>query len=304
MHNIVYFIKEAFINFKRNWSTSLGAIITIFLSLFVIGLFMVATLMVNNILGTYQDQVTISVYIRDDAAQEDIDALTADIEAIDDVKGTTWISKEQALEDFSNSGSTNPEIIAQLDGANPLPASIRVELYDTQQVSAVAEQIMANPHFTAICDNPDDPTDSIKYGAQTVERLFTVINSIRYAGIAIVALLIFVTFIFINNTIRLAILARRREIGIMRLVGASNGFIRGPFLMESVLQALIGAGLACIFLALVKNLVIPRLQESVAWLNFSIANGVYLQVNLLLILIGLIVALFGCAIAMRRYLKV
>lgn len=304
MSNIFYFFKEAFINFKRNWSTSLGAIITIFLSLFVIGLFMVATIVINNVLGEYEEQVSISVFIADTAEQADIDTLTNYIEGLDDVSATTWVSKEQALEDFANSGATNPEIIEQLDGTNPLPASIKVELEDSQQVEAVANQILSNTTFTKICDNPDDPTDSVKYGQQTVQKLFQIINYIRYASAIVVALLVFVTFIFINNTIRLAIMARRREISIMRLVGASNAFIRGPFLMEGALQAILGAGLAIGLLAAVKQIMLPKIQSSIAWLDFTISSSAYMQINILLIAIGLLIGLFGSALAMRRYLKV
>ena len=118
---------------------------------------------------------------------------------------------------------------------------------------------MANQDFVDICDNADDPTDSLQYGQKTVDKLFSLTNAIRTAGIALIALLIFIAFIFINNTIRLAILARRKEIAIMRLVGASNGFIRGPFLAEGALHALIGALLAIFVLEIARNLVLPQM---------------------------------------------
>jgi len=168
----------------------------------------------------------------------------------------------------------------------------------------VADQILSNSAFTKVCDEPDNPTNSVKYGAQTVQKLFQVVNYVRAASVAIVALLIFVTFIFINNTIRLAILARRKEISIMRLVGASNGFIRGPFLMEGGLQAIIGSLLAIGLLTLVKNLAMPKLQATVAWLDFSVAGSSFTQISLVLVGIGLIIGLFGSALSMRRYLKV
>ena len=100
-------------------------------------------------------------------------------------------------------------------------------------VEDVAAQIEANNTFQKICDNPSDPSDSLRYGEKTVDRLFQLTSYVRVIGVALVGLLIFIALVFINNTIRLAILARRKEIAIMRLVGASNGFIRGPFLMEA-----------------------------------------------------------------------
>lgn len=168
----------------------------------------------------------------------------------------------------------------------------------------MANTILSNSTFIKVCDEPDNPTNSIKYGQQTVQKLFQVVNYIRVASIAIVALLIFVTFIFINNTIRLAILARRKEISIMRLVGASNGFIRGPFLMEGSLQAIVGSLLAVGLLGIIKATALPRMQQAIAWLDFSMSSGTFAQISIALVLIGLVIGLFGSALAMRRYLKV
>lgn len=302
--NVGYFLKESLINFRRNWSTSIGAVITIFLSLLIIGVFMVGGLVVNNIVSSVEDKVSIQVYISDDAAQEDIDALQSEIESIADVKSVTFTSKDQALADFKESMSSNPEIIDQLDGTNPLPASLDVELSDTQQVEVVAGEILDSATFQSICDNPDDPSDSLKYGQQTVQRLFKLTNYIRYVGIALVGLLMFVALIFINNTIRLAILARRKEISIMRLVGASNGFIRGPFLMEGALQSLIGAGLAIVCVAAVKKFILPKIASALTFLPVSISSAEYYRIYVMLLVAGLVIGLLGSALAMRRYLKV
>ena len=112
-----------------------------------------------------------------------------------------------------------------------------------------------------------------------------------------------VTFVFINNTIRLAINARRREIAIMRLVGASNSFIRGPFLMEGVLEAVIGALLAIAVLVVGAHMLLPVMAESMTFLTFAIPTMVMLGMSGLLLLLGLLLGLFGSAIAMGRYLK-
>ena len=117
-------------------------------------------------------------------------------------------------------------------------------------------------------------------------------------------MLAFIAFVFINNTIRLAISARRREIAIMRLVGASNGFIRGPFMMEGMLEALIGSALAVIVLSAGMSVVIPRLQNSLQFLSFDLPLSVLVLTHVALVVIGLLIGLFGSMIAMRRYLKV
>ena len=111
-------------------------------------------------------------------------------------------------------------------------------------------------------------------------------------------------FIFINNTIRLSITARRREIAIMRLVGASNGFIRGPFIIEGMIQALLGALLSIGSLELIRNLVIPQVASGISFMSFSVPMQIYYITYGSLVLLGLIIGLFGSMIAMRRYLKV
>ena len=165
-------------------------------------------------------------------------------------------------------------------------------------------EILANQDFVDICDNADDPTDSLQYGQKTVDKLFSLTNAIRTAGIALIALLIFIAFIFINNTIRLAILARRKEIAIMRLVGASNGFIRGPFLAEGALHALIGALLAILVLEIARNLVLPQMAVALPWLPIGVDLGMFLLIYLAMLVAGLVIGLLGSLFAMSRYLKV
>ena len=304
MSSIAYFIREAFKGFARNLSTALGSIVTIFLSLLIIGVFLVGGVVVDNIVDSVESKVSITCYIADDAEDADIQTVENFINGLDGVASVSFTSKDQALENFKNSMTSKPEIIEQLDGQNPLPASIDVELSEAQEVQAIADQIEANETFRAICDNPDDPSDSLKYGQKTVEKLFALTNYIRYIGIALIALLVFIAFVFINNTIRLSILARSKEISIMRLVGASNNFIRGPFSMEGALHALIGAGFAIACLQLLRMFALPRVQDALPWLPINVGSHTYLLIYLGLLVAGLIIGLIGSALAMRRYLKV
>ena len=301
MSSLVYFLKQSLQGFARNLSTTLGSIVTIFLSLFIIGVFLVGAIVIDNIVKSVESEVSITAYIADDASQADIDEVEEFIEGLDGVAAVTFTTKEEALENFREM-SSNAEIVDEL-GGNPLPASINVELSDPQMVQQVADQIEANPTFAKIADE-DDPADSLKYGQRTVERLFSVTNYVRYIGIALIVLLVFIALVFINNTIRLAIMARRKEIAIMRLVGASNGFIRGPFLMEGALHAVIGAALAALCLELLRRFALPRLQESLAFLPIDIDGGTFLIIYLILLVAGLIIGLIGSAFAMRRYLKI
>lgn len=304
MSSIGYFFKESLQGFTRNLSTALGSIITIFLSLLIIGIFLVGGVMVERLMSSVEDEVSITAYVADDANQTGIDKVMNDLRGVEGVATVNFTTKDQALEKFRSSMTSNPEIIDQLDGTNPLPASIDIELSDPQLVESVAAQLESNTTYRQICEDPANVGDSIKYGQNTVERLFTLTNYVRYIGIALIALLIFIAMVFINNTIRLAILARRKEIAIMRLVGASNGFIRGPFLMEGALHAIIGSLLAVGVLQALRVFALPQLQNAIKFLNFDIGGTTYLFICIALVVAGLVIGLIGSAFAMRRYLKV
>ncbi len=301
--NIGYSLREAFSHFFRNWTTSFGAVITIFLSLFIIGLFIVGSALVTSAIGTIEDTVTINVFISDDATDDEVQAFQEKLESWQNVQSVNFKSKEDALEEYRNMSSSADSTIAALDGENPLPRSYEVVMEDSSQVEDMASRIKEDTDFQAMADN-GDVDESVQYSQEMVGRLFQVTGYIRIACIVLVALLTFIAFIFINNTIRLSITARRREIAIMRLVGASNGFIRGPFVTEGVLQALLGALLSIGVLELVRNFLMPRVMNMVSWWQFEIPLEVYLMTYGALILVGLVIGLFGSAIAMRRYLKV
>lgn len=302
MSSFLYFLRESLISFVRNLSTALGSIVTIFLSLLIIGIFFIGGSVVERVVSSVENEVSIAVFIADDAPSTDIDSVKAFIKGLDGVNSVGFTTKEEALEKFK--ATSNSDIIDSLDGQNPLPASIDVELSDPQLVEQVATQIENNATFRQICDDPSNPAESLKYGEKTVDRLFVLTNYVRYIGIALIALLVFIALVFINNTIRLAILARRKEIAIMRLVGASNGFIRGPFLMEGALHAVIGSLLAVGVLELLRGLVLSRIQDALTWLPINLGVGTFLFIYVVLVIFGLLIGLAGSALAMRRYLKV
>ncbi len=302
MSSLGYFFKESLQGFTRNLSTALGSIVTIFLSLMIIGVFMVGAVMIDSMVSSVEDEVSITAYVADDADQASIDALSATIAGYEGVASVGFTTKDEALEAFSQTASS--DILESLDGVNPLPASIDVELSDPQLVEQIAAQIEANETFRAICDNPADPAESLKYGQETVGKLFQLTKYVRYIAVALIGLLVFIALVFINNTIRLAIMARRKEIAIMRLVGASNGFIRGPFLMEGALHALLGAGLAVGALQLMRMYAIPRVASALPFLAFDVSGTAYLMIYGILVGAGLVLGLLGSAFAMRRYLKV
>ncbi|MGB4442504.1 MAG: permease-like cell division protein FtsX [Coriobacteriia bacterium] len=302
--NFGYFAKESVTSFKRNWVMSLGAIITIYLSLLLVGVSVGSGFLLGQVVQSVEEKVSIRVYLKDGAATEDVDALQQELLANPEVATVTYTSKEQALEDFKNTMvADSPEIVEQLEG-NPLPASLDVDLKDPRNVMIVVDAIKASPSFAAVADRPDDPEKSLKYGQQIVNQLFAFTSILRTVSLVFVALLGVISLIFISNAIRLAIYARRKEIGIMRLVGASNWFIRTPFLMEGVIQSLVGAGLAIGSLALVWLYVLPAAKESLPFLPLTLTGAAAAQVSLILIVAGIVIGLIGSGLAMRRYLKV
>ncbi|MCL2757355.1 MAG: permease-like cell division protein FtsX [Coriobacteriia bacterium] len=301
MRSFFYFLKEALRNSRKNFGTTFGAIITIFLSLLVIGVFMVGSIVIDRIVQGVESEVNIQIFLHDDAADADVAMLKSFIEAIPDVKSVRKITKEEALEKFLE--MSDPAMIEALDGENPLPASLSIELKNPENVQQVVDEILVQGILISVIETPDNPAKSFRYGQQVIDQLFSIANAIRVVCLVLVIMLIFVALIFINNTIRLAIMARRKEIAIMRLVGASNGFIRGPFAMEGVIQAIVGAGLAILVTWKLSEQLLPQVNNLMPFLKIDYANLNLWVVYLILIAVGFVIGLFGSIWAMRRYLK-
>ena len=301
--NVGYFVRESIQNFRRNWVMSIGAVVTIFLSLLLVGIAMSFGYIASGIVQSVESKVTIQVFLKDGAPVADVDALQATLVNDPLVKGVDYVSKDEALEKFKTDMAESPEIVANIRG-NPLPASLDVTLKDPREVEAMVAKIKANPQFTKIADRPSNPEESLKYGQQVVKKLFAVTRIIRFVLIGFVIVLAVVSLIFINNTIRIAIYARRKEIAIMRLVGASNWFIRTPFFMEGILQSLIGAVLAIALISSTTAWLLPKVREAIPFLPLTLSSGDMAQISFVLVLVGIMIGLIGSGFALRRYLKV
>ena len=301
--NAGYFLKEAGTSFKRNWVMSFGAIVTIFLSLLLIGVSLLIGSAANSLITGTENKVTIEVFIKDDANQADVQGLQRNLETNSMVKRVDYVNKEQALQIFKQQMQKSPDVINNLEG-NPLPASLKIELNDTHDVDKVVATIKASPEFKKICDRPDSPESSLRYGQDIVQRLFNFTRVIRVVGIVFIVMLAVVSLIFINNTIRMAIYARRNELSIMRLVGASNWFIRMPFIFEGMIQAIIGALLAIGVIMLIQFLALPKIQSTIRFMSFGISNSFIWLISLILIAGGVVIGGLGSWLAMRRYLKI
>lgn len=301
--NPAYFFREAGTSFKRNWVMSLGAIITIFLSLLLIGASFMMSSVINSVISNVESKVSIQIFLKDDAATQQIELLQRQLATDPLVKSVNFTSKEQALSNFKKSMTQSPEVVDNFEG-NPLPASLDVELKDARSVEKVVATIKASDAFKKTCDRPEDPEKSLKYGQQIVKKLFSFTRVVRIVGLIFVIMLAVVALIFINNTIRLAIYARRQEIAIERLVGASNWFIRAPFMLEGIFQALVGAALAIASLLAIQFLVVPKIQTAISFMKFSLPSSTMWGISLVLIVASCIIGAFGSWLSMRKYLKV
>jgi len=299
-----YFLLESLSSFRRNWVMSLGSVITIFFSLLLVGLFVVTGLLVSDVVSSVEEKIMVQIFLKDGYPPEDLvilqTALASDVERVSSV---VYVTKEEALARFAEQTAESPEILEELPD-NPLPASLEVELTDAHYVSEVVEGIKANPSFTNLIANPDDPERDLKYGAEIIDKLFQFTNVTRIVVSVLVAMLAFVSLIFISNTIRLAIHARRDEVSIMRLVGASNWFIRMPFLLEGMIQGFIGAVLAIGVIVAVRVWAVPWVSENLPFLPVRLSATTTMHLGLVLAAAGMLIGLVGSAFALRRYLKV
>ncbi len=183
--NVGYSFKEAISHFFRNWTTSLGAVITIFLSLFIIGLFIMGSAVLNSVIGTVEDQVVINAFISDDADQADVQAFEAELKTWSNVKSVTYKDKDDAKAEYSSKMSGNADAtMSALDGQNPLPASFAIEMDDPSKVESTAEKLKKDADFQKIVDD-GDVNASVLYGQEAVSRLFQVTNYIRIAAVVL-----------------------------------------------------------------------------------------------------------------------
>jgi len=302
-----YFISETWSSFRRNWVMSLVAVSIIYISLLLVGAFFLMSSVVNEMASSFESKVSVQVFLKDDAVPADVQALQASIRKMPNVKSISYVTKEQALAIFKERTKNTPQLVEQLRN-NPLPASIEVALVSPREVQGVVNLIVKDPLTAKVVKTPANlgtakDTD-IKYGQNVVEALFAATGVVRVFAAGFLGLLLIVSLVLIGNTIRLAIYSRRREIGIMRLVGASNWFIRTPFLLEGVLQALIGSILAILTLVAAQALIVPWLQGNLKFLPVNIGGVTVAQLAALLVAAGVGIGLIGSGSAVRRYLKV
>jgi cell division transport system permease protein len=286
-----YFFKETFIGLKRNGLVAFAAISTVFIALFLLGGALLMGKEVGKLIDATEANIEVAVFLRDDVSASQQQHLADKLNAMPEVKSVHYESKAEAYQRFLKLFADQKDLI-QNTSKDAIPASFRVKLKSPEEFEVVAARLQNEPGIDKIADQRD-----------VLKRLFAVTKVFR-VGVTVVAIIMLVSAgALIGNTVRMALFARRKEIGIMRLVGATNWFIRLPFLIEGMIEALIGAGVAIVGLFIMKVAFIDPLRGNVGFLPLINTHDIVTRIPIL-ILCGVAVSLIAGFVAMLRFLEV
>jgi cell division transport system permease protein len=288
-----YFISESLQSFWRNSFMSIASIATVALSLFILGIFMTMVANLDYFVDNLESQVQISVYLKDDLTTDQVMSVGKRLKELPDVKEIQFTNKDQAMDALKERMKDQPGILAALGGKNPLPSSYEITFTNPEAVKKTAAIVANYPEV-----------ESSHYGQAIVEQLFKITTIIRWGGIALIIFLTLATLFIISNTIRLTVFARRKEIGIMKYVGATNWFIRWPFLLEGLLLGFIGGLIADFALFQFYEFVTVAIHESLAFLPLVSIYPFMYQTGGILLVISMIIGAIGSTISLKRYMKV
>lgn len=290
--NAGYFFRETLRSALRNWTQTIVAVSTVAICLLVLGSFSIVIKNMNNVIRHFENKVEIICYLKDSASQNDIDRLQHTILGWTEVRKVDYISKEEAWEKFKELMKDQPEIIKNIT-RNPLPASLEIKLKNPRATEGIATKLDGDP-----------AVEEIRYGQEFIKKLFTFTRFLYLIGAILIGILAIAVLMLISNTIRLSIFARRKEIAIMKLVGATNWFIRWPFLMEGMLQGLVGGLLAVAMILLADKLFLQSLLKQMPFLPLNPSAVSMAKIFLMMLGSGMAVGASGSVLALRRYLKV
>lgn len=291
-----YSTKEAFKNLWRNQMMSVASITSVCATLIILGIIYILIINVNNMAESVKVQFdTVLVYLSEEMSIEAIEETGQTLLNYPGVKDVQFVSKNQALEDLKNSWNENAYLLDGLE-SNPLPNSYVVTLDSLDVSRSVVDYATATPGVT-----------DVKYYQDIIDKILNVTQYIRWIGLVLIAVLIGVSTFIIANTIKLAVTARRKEINIMKYVGATNWFIRWPFLLEGTLLGIIGASIAAgiIFLAYryTYNLFTTQFYVIIAAHIVSV-EAIMGDLIVLFVVLGSGIGALGSINAMRKHLNV
>lgn len=282
--------KEGFKNLFRNGWMTFAAVSAVAVTLFILGAALVLSLNVQNMSISIENQLQINAYVSDSVTTKQLPVLRRTLTALPGVRTVTFVSKAQALKKMESVLQSNANLINGL--GNPLPNEFVLQATDPAQTAVLAARVL---HTKGI--------EQVQYGQSIIGKLLAVTTAVRDAAIIFIGGLLVMGIFLISNTIKITIFTRRREIEIMKLVGATDGFIRGPFFIEGTLMGLVGA--------LVPS---AALYELYRWVQHTVTlfppftllptDVVLSRVFWVLILCGLFIGAWGSVMSMRRFLRV
>ncbi|NJP37106.1 permease-like cell division protein FtsX [Alkalicoccus luteus] len=288
-------IKEGGKNIVRNGWMTFASVSAVTVMLLVVGAFLMVILNVNHFADSLESDVEVRVFVDREAEAPEQEELEESIGTIHQVEDVEFIPRDEGLENFIESLGEQGDYFENLRDENPLNDVFVVQAADPQDTELVAEEIDSLSYV-----------DDIEYGSDIFEQLFAATDFVRIVGLVLIVGLLFTAVFLIANTIKLTIMARKTEIQIMKLVGATNSFIRWPFFIEGLLLGVFGAAIPIILLTYGYQ----RFYDSIGtatgleFFNFLPANPLILQTSVLLLVIGAVVGVWGSLMSVRKFLRI
>ena len=288
-----YFITESFHSIRRNGLMSMASLMTVALSLLILGIFTIMVLNLNNMASVLESQVQVTVYLQDSLKEAEIREVGTRITKLPGVTRVNFIDKVEAMSRFKQRLGAQQGLLSELGEANPLPNAFEVKVDRPERVKPVA---LAIAQLKGI--------EAARYGQEVVEQLFSLTRMVRIFGSVLIIFLGLAALFIIVNTIRLTVFARRREIGIMKYVGATDWFIRWPFIIEGVLLGSLGAAISSLLLTQLYGMVTGQVYGTLAFLPLLPQYPMLGYVNIFLLLAGVAIGALGSIISVKKFLKV
>lgn len=288
-------INESVKSLGRNGWMTFASIGAVAVSLILVGMFLMVMFNLNKIAGDIESDVEVRVYVSQSATQAQTRQLGSDLKQIRNVQSVTYESKKQGLNNLMKSLGNDKSTFSDLKNENPLPNAYILKTDDPQQTTYVANKAQ---NLAYVSD--------VRYGKGTVEKLFHVINIARNIGIVLILGLLFTSIFLIANTIKLTIVARRREIEIMKLVGATNSFVRWPYFIEGLIMGVLGSVIPVLMVFIVYHFVYYNLGASFSGMFISLIPYQTMTTNLSLLLVGIgaAIGVWGSLNSVRKFLKI
>lgn len=288
-----YFWKETFYSLFRNKFMAVASVLTVTLSMFILGVFLCAVLNINHMATYLENQVEMTVYLKDGLNTEQVMAAGKKLKALPDLKEIKFTNKDQAMAEFKQRLGDQQGILDAING-NPLPSSYSTSFATPASLKNAVSIVTQYPEV-----------DSVQYGQDIIEQLYKVAQVIRIGGIILIVFLAGAELFIISNTIRLTVFARRREIQIMKYVGATNGFIRWPFIFEGMIIGFIGSGLSAFILWEGYKVVLMEMAQAGLVFIPMIPLWPFIgYMTVMLLAAGIIIGILGSTISLRKYMKV